>query len=157
MKNRLKELLWGPPEKLGRVRQALVKSILSLAILGGTAIWAQPQINKWRYPPPPVVVGACTNGGVFVSGAIQDRDKKNALKWVGMPETTQLPIIARTYNPETKRTELWFTDNTHIWLVEIVCFDNTAQHWAIYGAFEKYSWEDFFEKQAEIMRAEQEG
>ena len=116
----LQDAFWG--KNIGRARQALVKSILSLAILGGIAVWAQPKWNAWLYPPPPFLAGTCTQNSIVVSGNIGAVAIANARKWAHVEPVIPSQNVFVAYNGERERIEFWLTDGTTLWEIEIVCF-----------------------------------
>ena len=157
MRNRLKELLWGPPEKLGRTRQALVKSILSLAILGGTAIWAQPKIDAWLNPPLPMEQGECTKRPIILSGMVPYGDITAARAWVRTDAKIPNNRAVFVWNGELKRPEFLMTDGEYFWIIEVVCFAIRTPgetYVAKFGEFEKITIKEFLALEEERDAAE---
>lgn len=147
----IKRLVWG--NERGRTRRHLILAILELSLLGGVAIWAQPYLNTWLYPPPPPPPDACTQMSIFVSGPVNPADTNRARKWVNEPNTTMI-LAERTYANARNRVEFWITDGTTIWEIEIVCFDQSEFHYMVYGEFYTVPLQEVYDQEQGFEDAE---
>ena len=153
--SRFRVLVWG--RDLGRARRLLVLSILSISILGRAAYWAEPKIDRWLWPPPPMEQGTCTQRPIFIGGFVPSGDITIAKKWVGT--TTNIPSneAAFVWNESPERLELWMTDGVDFWMIEVECFAIRTpgkSYVAKFGEFEKITLEELKEREAEYERNE---
>ena len=116
----LRDTFWG--KNIGRARQALVKSIFSLAILGGTAIWAQPKIYKWLVPPEPIALGTCSDRMISVGSTPLTGDLVKAKQIIGQPDIT-IKNAAWIWNNQKDRLEFWLVTEEDMWQLELTCFE----------------------------------
>ena len=116
----LRDTFWG--KNIGRARQAITKSILALSILGGTAIWAQPKIDKWLVPPEPIDLGTCTARMISVGSTPLTGDLVKAKQTIGQPDIT-IRDAAWIWNSQKNRLEFWLIEEDAIWQLEFICFE----------------------------------
>lgn len=127
--------------KVYRLRLLLFTSIILVALLGGVANWAEPKIDAWLFPPPPLPPAICTSVSVPISNSFSSQNTNNARKWVGEPDIT-MTGWGFIFSNERDRWEYWITDGIVGWQIEIVCFDDTPTHYIVYGEFHKVSFEE---------------
>ena len=133
----LRDAFWG--KNIGRARQALVKGILAISLLGGTAVWAKPKTDTWLEPPEPPK--ECTDLSVVISNDFSTKNLNNAKLWVG-ELSTAMTGWGFIWNTEQERLEYWITDGIDTWKIEVVCFDATPTHYIVFGEFDKISFAD---------------
>ena len=152
---RLRGAVWG--KDLGRARRLLVLSILSISLLGRAAYWAEPKIDRWLWPPPPMEQGTCTQRPLIISGSVPSGDLTTAKKWVGTAAVIPLNAVAFVWNEELRRLELWMTDGIDFWIIEVECFAILIpgeSYVAKFGEFEKTTLEELKEREAKYRGIE---
>lgn len=141
----IRDLAWG--RDLGRARRYLVLSILAISLIGKVAVWAEPRLDAWLFPPPPPPPAFCSRVAIVLSKALLTSDINAAKLWVGEPNTP-MPLAALTWDNKDKRVELWMTDGKEtFWQIEFVCFKASRGHPMVFGEFEKYSFQEIIDQE----------
>lgn len=148
----LRDLFWG--KSLGRARMLLSMSIAYVLLLGAASMWAQPRLDKWLNPPPPVYVGECTNRWIF----LRESDSMSGLakKWIGRPDLKQV-TGSLVYDRPRDKIVYAMTDGTDFWFIDVICFEvpkSGSLYPPKFGAFEKMSLEETIRLDAELKDAE---
>ena len=151
MRKRLNDFVWGTD--LGHTRRYLVLAILHVSLLGIAAVWAGPRLAAWLYPAPPPPPAVCTQASIFVSGTIPSTEIAAAKKWIGEPRAN-ITLQGRIWNPQTNRLELWISDGTTLWQLEILCFDTGPNHVAVFSEFHVTSFQSVLDEQRGYIEEE---
>lgn len=154
-RQRIRNIVWG--KNLARARKYLIMGILEIALIGQTAVWAQPKIDKWLYPTPPAESGACTLRGISMSGTVPSGDTVRARAWIKLPADVKINGSVFVWNGEKNRVEFWMYNETHLYQIEFLCFEIVTpgtKYSSTFGEFEILSSEEAVKWDKELTTQE---